>query len=286
LIDFPLKLSEKEASLFQAPFEFLKAARYEPDDPEDTRTLIEARATARDEHARLRWWEPYWPRPALRKKLASLSRYIVTPETAEYRTFVWLALPILPDKNLIIVARDDDTTFGILHSRFHEAWSLRLGTSLEDRPRYTSSTTFATFPFPVGLMPNIPAKDYANDPRAKTIAATAKRLNDLRNNWLNPLDFIRVESEVVSGYPNRILPKDAQAAVTLRDRTLTNLYNQRPQWLADAHHDLDTAVAAAYGWPSDISEDDALTKLLELNLARANVGNLELMELKDNKDED
>jgi len=72
----------------------------------------------------------------------------------------------------------------------------------------------------------------------------------------------------VPGYPDRILVKDAQAAVTLRTRTLTNLYNQRPQWLADAHRDLDAAVAAAYGWPADISEEDALAKLLEMNLAR------------------
>jgi hypothetical protein len=55
----------------------------------------------------------------------------------------------------------------------------------------------------------------------------------------------------------------------LRERTLTNLYNQRPQWLVDAHRDLDAAVAAAYGWPTDISEEDALAKLLELNLERA-----------------
>ena len=55
----------------------------------------------------------------------------------------------------------------------------------------------------------------------------------------------------------------------LKKRTLTNLYNQRPQWLADAHRDLDAAVASAYGWPADISEEDALAKLLELNLARA-----------------
>ena len=57
--------------------------------------------------------------------------------------------------------------------------------------------------------------------------------------------------------------------MTLKTRTLTNLYNERPQWLADAHRDLDAAVAAAYGWPADISEEEALAKLLELNLARA-----------------
>ena len=65
-----------------------------------------------------------------------------------------------PTTNSSSVARDDDTTFGILHSRFHETWSLRLGTSLEDRPRYTPTTTFETFPFPEGLSPNVPAAEY------------------------------------------------------------------------------------------------------------------------------
>ena len=55
LIDFPLGLTEQEVALYQAPFEFLKTARYDPHDPEDTRTLSEARATARDAHAQKRW---------------------------------------------------------------------------------------------------------------------------------------------------------------------------------------------------------------------------------------
>jgi type II restriction/modification system DNA methylase subunit YeeA len=143
-----------------------------------------------------------------------------------------------------------------------------LGTSLEDRPRYTLSTTFDTFPFPEGLTPNILARDYENDSRAQAIAKAAKQLHELRNAWLNPPDLVKIEKEVLPGYPDRILPKDAQAAVTLRTRTLTNLYNERPRWLVDVHRDLDAAVAGAYGWPSDISEEDALAKLLELNLAR------------------
>jgi hypothetical protein len=101
------------------------------------------------------------------------------------------------------------------------------------------------------------------------ISKAAKRLDDLRNAWLNPPDLVRIEAEVVPGYPDRILPKDTVAAATLRERTLTNLYNQHPQWLVDAHRDLDTAVAAAYGWAADISEEDALSRLLELNLSRA-----------------
>jgi hypothetical protein len=50
---------------------------------------------------------------------------------------------------------------------------------------------------------------------------------------------------------------------------LTNLYNERPAWLDNAHRDLDAAVATAYGWPADISEEYALARLLALNLERA-----------------
>ena len=91
---------------------------------------------------------------------------------------------------MIVVARDDDVTFGILHSRFHELWSLRLGTSLEDRPRYTPSTTFETFPFPAGLTPNVPAASYAADPRTIAVAEAARRLVELRDRWLNPPEWV------------------------------------------------------------------------------------------------
>ncbi|HWD60377.1 MAG TPA: hypothetical protein VG308_18995 [Stellaceae bacterium] len=139
-------------------------------------------------------------------------------------------------------------------------------------PTYTPTSTFETFPFPEGLTPNIPAAAYENDPRAVAIAAPARELDRLRNAWLNPPDLIRIEPEVVPGYPDRILPKDAAAEKILKTRTLTNLYNERPTWLANAHRDLDAAVAAAYGWPADISEEDALARLLALNLERAAAG--------------
>lgn len=261
-------LSEHEASQFQAPFEHI------------TEVVKPFRDRSNSDLERRHWWRIARPASALFLALADLDRFIVTPEVSKHRVFVWLASGVCPDKNLVAIARDDYACFGLLHSRFHQAWSLRLGTSLEDRPRYTCSTTFATFPFPEGLTPNIPPEDYADDPRAIAIARAAKRLDELRNAWLNPPDLVRIEPEVyptpeqrAAGakpiYPDRILPKDANAAAILRERTLTNLYNQRPQWLADAHRDLDAAVASAYGWPADISEEDALAKLLELNLARA-----------------
>jgi type II restriction/modification system DNA methylase subunit YeeA len=211
----------------------------------------------------------------MRSRISALSRYLVTPETAQHRLFVWLSPPTLPDKNLIVVTRDDDATFGILQSRFHELWALRKGSDLQDRPRYTHTSAFATFPFPEGLTPDIPAADYADDPRAQAIAASAARLNELRENWLNPADLVVRVPEVAPGYPDRILPKDEDAANELKKRTLTNLYNARPQWLANAHSALDQTVADAYGWGADwragMTDDDILARLFALNQVRSNI---------------
>lgn len=110
-----------------------------------------------------------------------------------------------------------------------------------------------------------------DDPRARAIADAARRLNELRENWLNPPELVRREPEVVPGYPDRLVPIDAGAAAELKKRTLTNLYNQRPTWLANAHRDLDSAVAAAYGWGADISDEDFLGGLLRLNRQRVAV---------------
>ena len=75
--------------------------------------------------------------------------------------------------------------------------------------------------------------------------------------------------EVVAGYPDRILPVDDAAAAILKNRTLTKLYNERPAWLDHAHKDLDAAVAVAYGWPADLSDDQILERLFALNQERA-----------------
>lgn len=259
IIDFGVDLPIRDAALFETPFAWVKEH------------VLPHRETVRNPREKKLWWIFSRALPALRAAIGKVPRYIATATVAKHRVFVWRPSSIQPDHQLVAIGRDDNTTFGILHSRFHETWALRLGTSLEDRPRYTPTTTFETFPFPEGLTPNIPATDYTNDPRAIAIAKAAKRLDELRNAWLNPPDLIDIVPEVVPGYPDRILPKTEAAAAELKKRTLTNLYNARPQWLADAHRDLDAAVAAAYGWPADISEEDALAKLLELNLSRAAV---------------
>ena len=117
-------------------------------------------------------------------------------------------------------------------------------------------------------------------PVAEAIARAAKRLNDLREAWLNPPEWTQRVPEVTplgmstSPYPDRVLPRFGHEK-DLAERTLTKLYNARPAWLTAAHHTLDAAVAAAYGWADytpDMADDDILKRLLALNLARAAAG--------------
>lgn len=271
LIDFPLGLTEAEASLYQAPFQYLLNAIYDPDDPDDTRTLKEFRAGARDSHAAERWWEPYWPRPEMRRRIESMDRFIVTPETSEHRLFIWMRYPTLPDKSLIIIGRSDDVTFGILHSRAHEVWSTRVGNRMGqgNQRRYNSSYVFDTFPFPAQMTPDVDPGSLTRDPRAQVIAAAARHLDDLREAWLNPPDIVERVPEVAEGLPPRVLPRNGACAAELRRRTLTDLYNESPAWLQHAHRELDQAVAVAYGWQWPLSDDEVLERLFTLNQERA-----------------
>ncbi len=283
IIDFGNTLSEHEAALYEAPFSFV-AEHVRPE-----------RITKSEPALKTYWWRFGRPRVELRVATAALPRFIATVAHSKHRFFVWLPVSTSPDQALITIARADDTSLGLVHSWFHELWSLRLGTSIGvgNDPRYTPTTCFETFPFPAGLTPAdtahqrteplpdgalIPADLPASvRPHAEAIARAAKRLTDLRDAWLNPPEWTERVPEVVplgmaqSPYPDRIVAK-AGFEKELAKRTLTNLYNQRPAWLAQAHAALDDAVAAAYGWTeeaSTLSDDEILRRLLALNLERS-----------------
>ena len=281
IVDFGTQMLEADASMFEAPHSYVTGA------------VKPLREKNNREAYRKFWWRHAEARPGMRKALAPLHRYIITAAVSKYRSFVWMNGAVLPDQATLATARSDDTTFGILHSRFHQIWSLRMGTSLEDRPRYTPTTCFETFPFPQGLTPadtanqkTEPQPDGALMPaglkgdvksRAAEIASAAKRLNNLREAWLNPPEWTERVPEViplgmtVSPYPDRILPKLGHEK-DLVERTLTKLYNFRPAWLDGAHKALDQAVAAAYGWidySAAWTDEEILKRLLALNLERS-----------------
>ena len=227
IIDFR-DMSLEQAPLYVAPFEYVN---------HHVRPL---RQENRDWQRRTYWWRLGRSGDDLRTAIGHLKRFIVTPRVAKHRIFVWVDSQTLPDSAVVAIARDDDCTFGVLHSRVHEIWARSMGTQLrevESGFRYTSTSCFETFPFPK-----------PTDQQRDAIAEAARELDQLRQGWLNPPNA--TESE-------------------LKKRTLTNLYNSRPTWLQMVHEKLDAAVADAYGWPAGLEDAAILERLLALNLERA-----------------
>ena len=253
-----------------------------------------ARDRNNEKRTRENWWLYKRNAPDVRAALSHLPRYIATPRVSKHRIFTWNDAIILPDDGVYIFARADNCFFGVLHSRIHEAWARAQGTQVREREsgfRYTPTTCFETFPFPPGVLDT--TGDLPDGLAAITDAA--KKLNELREGWLNPPEWTREEILSFPGtvggpwhhyidpdtvtdrgafkvgtvrYP-RLVPRDEASAARLKKRTLTNLYNERPAWLAACHEKLDAAVAAAYGWPADLSDEAILERLLALNQAEA-----------------
>jgi hypothetical protein len=278
IVDFGTTIAEGDASLYELPFEYV----VEHVKPERIQNPRPVRAK--------NWWRHGDPQPAMRAAIKDLPRYIATPEVAKHRVFVWMDKTILPDKKLIVIARSDDTTFGILQSRIHEVWALAVCTwhGVGNDPRYTPTTTFETFPFPAGLtpadtqgkalpeQPDILLPPIAEDQRqsARAIAEAAFDLNQKREAWRNPtdwVDWVITPEEEQAGFPQRPVAKPGHET-DLKKRTLTNLYNARPVWLTMAHEALNQAVAAAYGWDDytpTLPDEEILRRLLVLNQSRA-----------------
>ncbi|MFN4061226.1 MAG: class I SAM-dependent DNA methyltransferase [Paracoccus hibiscisoli] len=263
IVDFH-GLEENIASLYEGPFEHIY------------KNLRNNRSGNRDVRQQKNWWIFRRTGDQARGLLASKNRVLTCGLVTKHRVFRFLDAQMIPDTRIILIDTEADLFFGILSSRLHEVWTLATCQyhGVGNDPVYTPSDCFETYPFPQGLTPDIPADCYADDPRAASIATAAVRLNELRENWLNPSDLVRRVPEVVPGYPDRILPVDDKAEKELKKRTLTNLYNARPAWLAHAHADLDAAVADAYGWGDDwraglLTDDEILARLFRLNQDRA-----------------
>jgi len=250
IIDFGVDMPLEEAAKYELPFQHVKEH------------VFPMRQGNKRDAYRNRWWIHVEARPGMRRAVAPLQRFMVTPLVSKHRIFVWLE-PCIPDARLIVLAREDDYSFGVLHSRIHEVWSLYKGAKHGgERPTYNVSTCFETFAFPWA-----PGQEPVGDALHTAISEAAKCLHEERTAWLNPV-----------GMHGKALEK----------RTLTNLYNALAVFrgrdkgkveraagdfaprLADLHDRLDRAVGAAYGWPESVlgDEDEMLRRLLELNLAR------------------
>ena len=193
------------------------------------------RETNRRKTRREKWWLLGELVPAMRAALAPLDRYIGGTATGKRFFFCWVESWTCPSNAMNVFAFDDDFSIGVLSSSVHSGWALSQSSTLEDRPRYTPTSAFETFPWPC---PSTPARE--------AVEAACRRVFELR-------------AELCGR----------------RDIGLTTLYNEAEEGmhrgLEELQAALDEAVVAAYGWPAAISDDPAEMnrRLLTLNQAIA-----------------
>jgi hypothetical protein len=216
-----------------------------------------ARSGSKDSLAYARdWWLFGKPRQEMRPALAGLTRYIATVETMKHRIFQFIDASILPDNMLTAIGSDDAANLGILSSRIHVVWTLRAGgwLGVGNDPRYSKSRCFDPFPFPE-----------ANNIQKQTIRVIAEEVDAHRKRVLaehphltltglyNVLEKLRAGSK----------PDDLDE----HDRTIFD--DGQVLILKELHDKIDIAVAEAYGWPADLSDDEFLAKLVALNKERS-----------------
>ena len=197
------------------------------------------------------WWIFGEARHGMRNALSGLPRYIATVETAKFRTFSFVSAQVLPDQKLRVVASSDALFLSVLSSKFHLAWASATGGTLEDRPVYNHSTCFDPFPFPD-----------PTEAQKTTLRALGEELDAHRK------DRQKTHPKLTLTAMYNVLEKlRARDPIEGKDR---EVYEQGLIGiLKDIHDRIDTAVAAAYGWPADLTEDDILHRLVALNRTRA-----------------
>ena len=207
------------------------------------RAVRPTRANNPREAAMKHWWQFWRPAPQLRRALADHREVLVIPCVAPHLIVARVPADLCFDHQVMVLTLADPYHLGILQSRFHALWARARGSSHAARPRYTATSVFHSFPFP--LQP-----DGHHDPRlrppgplADRVAAAALRFDSLRR------DLCRAQQV-----------------------GLTHLHNQlaagTPSPLRAALDELEHAVTACYDFPSEIWRDDAaaLRELLALNL--------------------
>jgi hypothetical protein len=196
------------------------------------------------------WWLFGKTRPEIRRALVGLPRYIATVETAKHRVFQFLDAAIRPDNMLVAIASADPFHLGVLSSRIHVTWALAAGGTLEDRPRYNKTRCFDTFPFPE-----------ASPAQQASIGALAEELDGLRKRQLalHPDLTLTGLYNVLEKLKTGATLSEAERAINDKGLVAT---------LKRLHDDIDSAVAAAYGWTADLADQDILVRLVALNRER------------------
>ncbi len=207
-----------------------------------------------EEYRRINWWLFGRNNTLMRGFTAGLSRYIATPVTQKHRTFEFISHEILPDDALMVIGQDDAFVLGTLQSRIFASWFGENASTLEDRPRFIKAQCWDPFPFPA-----------ANDLQKHRIRAQAENLDAHRKRVL--ADHSHLTLTGLYNVLEKLRAGEEPDALTTNDR---RIFDDGLVLIMKEYHDkLDTEVAAAYGWPADLSDTEILARLVALNAQRA-----------------
>jgi hypothetical protein len=257
VIDTGEAMTQEDAALFEAPFlhilQFVKPIR-EKNNDRIRRTF---------------WWRFGRNGEQLRAGLLNIPRYINTARVAKHRLFVWQSMPSIPDTATVAITRADDTTFGILHSRFHELWSLRMCTWLGvgNDPRYTPTTCFETFPFPQGLTPLDTAHQRTEEIDGGALIPAG--LNTAISEKNQPMAGMNTAQSAIKNRVNAASLRELAATIALAAQRLNALrenWLNPPEW-TQRQSEITPLGMASSPYPDRILPKDKLSEqdLKELN---------------------
>jgi len=216
------------------------------------RVLPERHTNAR-RSVREKWWVYGEPRNTFRPALGGVEKIIITPLTAKHRVFIWATPSTRADSTCVMFATDDSYVFGILSSRVHTLFAVAAGGRLGvgDDPRYLKAECFDTFPFP-----------NATEIQRHSIRRAADELNSFRKQRL-----MEHKALTMTKLYNVLEKLRRGEALDEKDKAIHEM--GLVSVLKQIHDELDDAVADAYGWPRDLTDEQILERLVALNKERA-----------------
>lgn len=205
------------------------------------------------EERRRNWWLFTRPIPALRKSLEGLSRYILVPRTAKHFTFQFQPPNAIPDTSVVAIASDDALLLAQLSSRPHIVWARTVGGRLGygNDTRYQHASTFNPYPFPS-----------LNDAQRTRLRDLGEQLDAHRKRQ----QALHATLTLTSIY--NVLEK-LRSGESLSDKEKLIHEQGLVSVIRQLHDDIDAAVFDAYGWPSSLSDEEILERLVRLNAERA-----------------
>lgn len=251
-------LVQSSRALFVIDAFGLSAEEFRTLHPKLYQIILERVKPGRDQNRRAsyrdRWWIFGEPNLTFRDLSASASRYIATTRTAKHRIFSFVPSNTIAESKLVVIGSPDAFVLGVLSARAHLVWAAANYAFLEDRPNYNHTECFDPFPFPD-----------ANNIQKQKIRLVAEDIDAHRKG-------------VLAEHPHLTLTGLYNILEKLRGGTRPDELDEHDRIIFDdglvlilkeLHDKVDLAVAEAYGWSAEFSDDEILAKLVALNKDRA-----------------